>query len=253
MHGMRPPYQQFFGTAPMPCPYLPGMQERKVVTELNTPDGDLLYEALTNVGFRRTQSMAYKPACDRCSACVAVRVPVRLFRFDRGLRRVMRRNGDIAVREAPAIARREHYELFRRYLDARHADGGMAGMSFADYRGMVEDTPVDTRVIEYRSADRGLVAVCVTDFLASGMSLIYSFFEPASQDRSPGTYVILWHIAHAKAQNLAHVYLGYWIAECRKMSYKARFSPLEGYRDGRWRPLESETSTKACCASNTEI
>lgn len=252
MHAMRPPYQQFFGTAPMPCPYLPGRQERKVVTELNTPDGDLLYEALTNVGFRRTQSMAYKPACDRCSACVAVRVPVRLFRFDRGLRRVMRRNGDIAAREMPAIARREHYELFRRYLDARHADGGMASMSFADYRGMVEDTPVDTRVIEYRGAEGALVAACVTDFLASSMSLIYSFFEPESEGRSPGTYVILWHIAQAKARNLAHVYLGYWIAECRKMSYKGRFSPLEGYRDGHWQRLEPKAAMTGCGASGGE-
>lgn len=251
MHGMRPPYQQFFGTAPMPCPYLPSMQERKVVTELNTPDGDLLYEALTNVGFRRTQSMAYKPACDRCSACIAVRVPVASFHFDRGLRRVIRRNSDIIAREVPAIARREHYDLFRRYLDVRHSDGGMASMNFADYRGMVEDTPVDTRIIEFRTEEGFLVAVCITDFLASSMSLIYSFFDPGRHARSPGTYVILWHIAQARARKLAHVYLGYWIADCRKMSYKSRFSPLEGYRDGQWKMLEP-TVVGGCGASITE-
>ena len=218
----------------MPCPYLDRRMERKVVTELAGPDADLLYDALTEAGFRRTQSLAYKPACDDCNACVAVRVCVERFQPGRSLLRVLKRNRNLQVAELPPLATAEHYKLFCRYLNSRHGEGGMTEMAFADYRAMVEDTPVDTLVVEYRQPDGALVAVCLTDHLGDGYSLVYSFFDPDAAASSPGNFMVLWHIQRARASQLPYVYLGYWIADCPKMSYKIRFRPLEGLRSQGW-------------------
>ncbi len=227
-------FQQFFGTPPMPCPYLAGHTERKVVTELAGPDADLLYEALTEAGFRRSQSLVYKPACQDCDACVAVRVRCDSFKPGRSLRRVLNRNRDLTATEAPPLATREHYGLFRRYLEHRHRDGGMVRMDFADYRAMIEDTPVDTLIVEFRQPDGELFAVCLSDRLGDGYSLVYSFFAPEVEARSPGTFVILWHLDLARRHGLPYVYLGYWISDCAKMAYKVRFSPLEALLPDGW-------------------
>lgn len=232
------PFQQFFGTPPAPCPYLEGQMERKVVTELAGPDADLLYDALTEAGFRRTQSLAYKPTCEDCQACVPVRVCVDRFRPGRSLKRVLSRNRRLEAYEIPPLAIMEHYQLFRRYLEARHGDGGMTEMDFGDYRAMVEDTPVDSSVIEYREPDGALYAVCLSDRLGDGFSLVYSFFEPRRSALSPGSYMVMWHIQRARLLGLPYVYLGYWIADCGKMAYKERFRPLEGLRDNGWEVLQ---------------
>ncbi len=235
MRTMRPgPYPQFFGTPPTPCPYLTGQMERKVVTELAGPDADILYEALTEAGFRRTHSLAYKPACEGCSACMAVRVRVESFRPGRSLRRVLKRNRNLQVAELPPLATREHYRLFRLYLAARHGNGGMAEMDFADYRAMVEDTPVESLIVEYRLPGGELLGVCLSDRLDDGYSLVYSFFDPGSAQLSPGNFMVLWHIERAQELGLPFVYLGYLIADCPKMSYKVRFQPLEGLRQKSW-------------------
>jgi arginine-tRNA-protein transferase len=239
------PYYQFFGTPPTPCPYLDGQMERKVVTELAGPDADLLYDALTEAGFRRSQSLVYKPTCEECDACVAVRVCVDRFRPGRSLNRVLSRNRRLRAFELPPLATLEHYELFRRYLEARHGDGGMTDMDFADYRAMVEDTPVDSSVIEYREADGRLYAVCLSDRLGDGFSLVYSFFEPDRSALSPGNFMVLWHIQRARLQRLPYVYLGYWIADCGKMAYKARFRPLEGLMPDGWEVLDPRRETRS--------
>lgn len=231
------PFQQFFGTPPMPCPYLSGRTERKVVTDLIGPDADLLYDALTEAGFRRTQSLVYKPACDGCRRCIAVRVCTDGFRPGRSLRRVMNRNRDLNARELPPLATTEHYALFRRYLETRHATGGMAEMSLGDYRAMVEDTPVNSVIVEFRLAEGELFAVCLSDRLGDGYSLVYSFFEPDVSCRSLGSFVVLWHVERARALGLPYVYLGYWISGCRKMAYKTRFHPVEGLLEEGWRIL----------------
>lgn len=225
---------QFYLTSPAPCPYLPGRAERKVFTHLIGLRAPALNDTLTQSGFRRSQTIAYRPACEQCRACVSVRVKIADFSASRGLRRVLRRNADIVGEARPARATPEQYALFRRYVGARHADGGMADMSMVDYQMMIEDSHVDTRLIEYRlaadapggDADR-LVAGCLTDRLADGLSMVYSFYEPDFESRSLGAYMILDHMRRAEAAGLAHLYLGYWVEGSRKMAYKARFLPQE--------------------------
>ena len=233
-HRVQIPLRHFFATPPTPCPYIPGRLERKVVTLLATEEPDKLHDALSQAGFRRSQDLAYRPACDECNACVPVRVPAADFAPSRGHRRILAANDGVALREVPSLATREHYFLFRRYILARHAGGGMADMDFADYRAMVEDSPVETHLSEFREANGRLVGVCLTDRMGDGLSLVYSFFEPSLADRSPGTAMILKQIDRVRELGLQHLYLGYWIAESRKMAYKRRFSPLEALRPDGW-------------------
>ncbi|MEK8094278.1 arginyltransferase [Methylocystis sp. IM3] len=223
---------QFYLTSPAPCPYLPGRAERKVFTHLIGLRAPALNDSLTQAGFRRSQTIAYRPACEHCRACVSVRVKIVEFSPSRGLRRVLRRNADIVAEARPARATPEQYALFRRYVGVRHADGGMADMSMVDYQMMIEDSHVETRLVEYRlRADANgagrLVACCLTDRLADGLSMVYSFYEPEFVERSLGAFMILDHMRRARAAGLPHLYLGYWVEGSRKMDYKARFLPQE--------------------------
>ena len=228
----------FFTTAPLPCPYISGRLERKIVTELNGLDAESLHEALSRAGFRRSHSIAYTPACPGCAACIPVRINAAAFAPNRTMRRVGRDNADLVARKVPARATAEQYRLFSRYQESRHSGGDMALMGFYDYRSMVEDSPVDTFLIELRRPDGTLTAVCLTDRMSDGLSAVYSFFDPDQADRSLGTYVVLWLIESARALGLPYVYLGYWIAESRKMSYKTRFQPLEAFGPDGWRRLD---------------
>ena len=177
---------QFYLTAPSPCPYLPGQQERKIFTHLVGKRAASLNDLLTQTGFRRSQTIAYRPACESCRACVSVRVLVDDFRPNDSQRRAMRANVDVVGTFVPPKPTNEHFSLFRAYLDARHPEGGMADMSSLDFAMMVEDTHIDTHLAEYRAAPRArrggagpLYAVCLTDRLADGLSLVYSFYAPA--------------------------------------------------------------------------
>ena len=221
---------QFYLTAPSPCPYLPRRDERKVFTHLIGKRAATLNDTLTQSGFRRSQTIAYRPACENCRACVSVRVRVNEFAASRNLRRVDERNADVRAAVIRAEPTAEQYSLFRSYLDVRHADGGMADMSVLDYSMMVEDSHVETRLLEYRVGTGGqgrLVAVCLTDLLADGLSMVYSFYDPLEQARSLGSFMILDHIRRAKRLGLPHLYLGYWVEGSKKMAYKARFLPQE--------------------------
>ena len=242
---------RFFLTAPQPCPYLPGRLERKVFAHLPLSEGAAVNDALTLGGFRRSQNIAYRPACPGCDACVSARIPVDFHNASRSERRILDRNADLtAVRLAPE-ATTEQFELLRRYLDARHADGGMAGMTWPDYVAMVEDTAVRTHINEYRR-DAGatqpgeLMACVLVDSLADGFSLVYSFFDPGIARRSLGSFIILDHVARARAMGLAFVYLGYWVRGSEKMAYKARFEPLEILRPEGWRAMTAEERAEAC-------
>ena len=232
--------QFFYGTARQPCPYLPGREECKAVTDLGGPGAAGLHDVLSRAGFRRSHGIAYRPACPRCRACVPVRVAAGDFVPSRSQRRVLARNADLEARECPPLATLEQYGVFLPYEAGRHGDGDMARMSFDDYRAMVEDTPVDTLVVEFRDADRRLVAVALTDRLADGLSGVYKFFALDRARTSPGTYTVLWHIARARALGLTYVYLGYWIRDSRKMAYKTRFQPLEALVGGRWRRFDPQ-------------
>jgi len=224
-------FPQFFITAPAPCPYLPGRIERKVFTHLIGADARQLNSQLSQSGFRRSQNIAYRPACDGCSSCVSVRVCVSEFEWTSGFRKIAKWNDDLVSEVVQAKATSEQYSLFRAYIDHRHADGGMADMTVLDFAAMVDDSFVDTRIVEYRSSndigENALVACVITDVLTDGLSMIYSFYEPDLAHRSLGTYMILDHIERASKLGLPYLYLGYWVQGSRKMSYKSRFLPQE--------------------------
>lgn len=231
---------QFYLTAPSPCPYLPGEEERKVFTHLVGERAPELNDLLTHGGFRRSQSIAYRPACEFCRACVSVRVVVEDFQPSRNLRRVMQANGDLLSDMRDPLPTSEQYSIFRSYLDSRHYDGGMADMTVLDFAMMVEDSHVDTRLVEYRLRDPQmgvggtLVAVALTDVLNDGLSMVYSFYNPDHALRSLGTFVILDHIARARRIGLPYVYLGYWVRGSRKMDYKGRFLPQQRLLPDGW-------------------
>lgn len=236
--GAAPPLQMHYVLAEVPCPYLPGRRERKVITEISGPGARWTYDRLSRAGFRRSHQFAYRPACAACSACVPVRVRAAEFGPSRSLRRIARINQDLRAAQRPPRAIAEHFELFRRYIAARHGEGEMASMGFADYRGMVEHSRVDTRLVEFRDGGGRLVAVCLADWLADGPSAVYSWFDPDQTRRSLGAQVVLWLIEAARCAAQPYVYLGYWIRESPKMAYKARFRPLEGLGLNGWTALD---------------
>ncbi len=234
---------QFYVTAPQPCPYLPGRMERKLFTALQGDHAEKLNDALSKQGFRRSQNVLYRPSCAECQACLSARIRVADFVPTRSQRRAQRRNRHLRREPTSPWATEEQYLLFRRYLDGRHADGGMADMDIFEFAAMIEETPVRSRVIEYTadpppgSRRRPLVAVCLTDILDDGVSMVYSFYDPALERASLGTFVILDHIEMALEAGLPYVYLGYWVPGSRKMGYKARFGAIEIFKGGVWQDL----------------
>jgi arginine-tRNA-protein transferase len=238
-HHFAPRQLRFFLTAPSPCPYLPGREERKVFTHLPLSDGAAINDALTQIGFRRSQNIAYRPACERCDACVSARIPAAGYPFSRSERRILDRNGDLSRHLVEAEATMEQFELLRRYLLHRHAEGGMADMTWPDFVAMVEDTSARTHLIEYRlgGEDRGpgeLVACVLVDVLSDGLSLVYSFYDPTASRRSLGSFMILDHVVQAQVSAMPYVYLGYWVSGSAKMDYKSRFTPIEVLRPEGW-------------------
>ncbi len=237
MNTQTTPSPQFYLTAPAVCPYLPGEMERKVFTHLVGPRAAEMNDLLTQGGFRRSQNIAYRPACEACRACVSVRILAHDFEPTRSMKRVQAANSDIVSALGPAQPSTEQFSLFRRYLDHRHQRGGMSDMSALDYAIMVEDTHVNTRIIEYRrrmpgagigEAPKGeLLGVALSDLMSDGLSMVYSFFNPGMEKRSLGTYMILDHISRTRSLGLPHVYLGYWVKGSAKMGYKTRFQPQE--------------------------
>ena len=243
---------RFYLTAETPCPYLEGKMERKVFTHLLDADADAINSMLTTAGFRRSQTIAYKPACDGCSACVSVRIPVDAFELTTSYRRILRKNRDLVRIPREPMATEPQFELLHKYLNQRHANGGMSDMDDDDFAAMVEETTVSTLMFEYWTKpdpdddaaeplgrDR-LIATALTDVIDDGLSMVYSFFDPQEHARSLGSYMILDHVAKARELGLPYVYLGYWIEGCRKMSYKARYRPLEALTMEGWIRLPSE-------------
>ncbi len=240
---------RFFLTAPSPCPYLPDREERKVFAHLPLSDGATINDALTQIGFRRSQNIAYRPACERCEACVSARIPTSGYRYSKSERRVLERNTDLSRHLVEAEATLEQFDLLRRYLLARHAEGGMADMTWPDYVAMVEDTAARTHLIEYRlpSGDGGpgdLVGCVLIDVLSDGLSMVYSFYEPDMAKRSLGSFIILDHVVQASTAGLPYVYLGYWVQGSPKMAYKARFRPIEVLRPGGWALMPQPTGKR---------
>jgi len=220
-----------------PCPYLPDRLERKLAISLDGPTAGADYEALTHAGFRRSHVFAYRPACPGCNACIAVRVRALAYAPSTSLARVARRNKTVTIEHLPAVAHTEHSEIFYKYVQNRHAGGGMADMDMNDYAAMITQSGVDTRLAEFRLADGTLYGVMLYDVLSDGLSAVYLFFDPELSRLSPGNYMIIAMIEHAKALGLPYLYMGYWIADCGKMSYKIRFQPMDALTPNGWKPL----------------
>ncbi len=232
---------QFYVTAPQTCPYLEGRMERKLFTALQGEHAQKLNDTLSKQGFRRSQNVLYRPSCAECSACISARIRVADFVPSRTQKKVLRRNEGLRRNATSPWATEDQYALFRSYLDTRHADGGMADMDIFEFAAMIEETPIRSRVVEYArtsaSGEAELAAVCLTDVLDDGLSMVYSFYDPGLMDASLGTYVVLDHIEIAREAGLPYVYLGYWVPGSRKMGYKAKFGALEIYKGGQWRDI----------------
>ena len=239
-------FPRFFVTSPAPCPYLPGRQERKVFTELTGPHAAELNDALGRIGFRRSQGVAYRPSCADCTECLSVRVVTPDFVANATQRKLVKRFADMEITACRPWATDEQFQLLRRYLGARHPGGGMAGMDEDDYADMIEHSPVNSMIIEYREpsahGERGkLVGACLTDRQADGLSMIYSFFAADDAARPGlGNYIILDHITRARTAGLLYVYLGYWVKGSPRMAYKVRYRPIEVLGHNGWRLLVDE-------------
>ena len=212
--------------------------ERKLFTALQGEGAERLNNSLSQQGFRRSQNVLYRPSCAECNACLSARIDVSAFTPSKSQARTARRNGHLVRKATSPWATEDQYALFRRYLDARHADGGMADMDVFEFAAMVEETPIRSRVIEYADPDRDeLVGVSLTDVLEDGLSMVYSFYTPDRPKASLGTFMILDHIEIAREAGLPYVYLGYWVPGSQKMGYKAKFSGLEIYVGGEWQKM----------------
>jgi arginine-tRNA-protein transferase len=211
-----------------------GRMERRVVTELIGREAVDMHDAMSLTGFRRSHSVVYAPACSDCKACIPIRVKCVNFTPSRTQRRIERLNTDLSWQDCDSVATDEQYQLFTAYQVRRHADGEMSRMDFDDYQALVEDTPVNSSVIEFRDQDGTLKAVCLADRICNGLSAVYSFFDPDMDRNSLGTYMVIWLIRRAKELGLEYVYLGFWVAACSKMSYKSNFRPAEIFHDGHW-------------------
>jgi arginine-tRNA-protein transferase len=229
--------QTFYRSGPLPCPYIPGKTERKLFTRVAPEAIAAVNSVLTRAGFRRSHDIIYRPVCGGCQACVPVRIPVELYVPDRKARRTLKANADLAVEIGPAQATDEQFRLFRAYQVARHPESDMARMNGADYVAMIEDGSGGSVVLALRDAEGGLRGVMLTDVLEDGLSAVYSFFDPAEPKRSLGTLMILALVTEAARRGLPFVYLGYWIADARKMTYKRAFHPLEALTSAGWMPL----------------
>lgn len=228
----------FYRSGPMPCPYLSGRVEQQLFTELTGASAQDAFEQLSLGGFRRSHHIAYRPACRGCTACVPVRVDARNFVDSKSWRRVMRTNADLTASSAGKHITDEQYQLFRKYVNHRHGDGDMSRMNRREYAAMVVTSPVETDLIEFRDESGRLVAACLMDRMETGLSAVYSFFDPDLPKRSLGSYMVLWLIAEARARDMDHVYLGFWIKDSAKMAYKGRFRPLEAFGPDGWQRLD---------------
>ncbi len=233
-------------TRPAPCSYIRGMVEQRLASDISSrPE---CHDDLASAGFRRVENWVYRPICSHCQACQALRIPsgnanAGNLVMRKSDKRILKKNAHITREILPNQTTNEHYALFQKYLTSRHGDGQMADMDLNSYTTMVETSPIDTVLVEYRDGD-DLFGVILVDLQKDGVSLVYSFFDPEKSTVSPGRFMILDCAAIAYQLGLPHVYLGYYIRDCNKMNYKAQFNGAEVFIDGSWQTLsKTDTST----------
>ena len=246
-----PNHPQFYVTAPQDCPYLENNVERKLFTALYGSNSTRLNNSLSKQGFRRSQNVLYRPSCSNCNACMSARIPSIELKLSKSQKRIISKNEDlIRVINSP-LATDPQYELFKKYINKRHANGGMSDMDAEDFASMIEETNVESKLIEYHKQKNGtleLVSFSLIDILDDGISMVYSVFDPEFKERSLGTYMILDHNNLVIEMNLQFVYLGYWVEGSAKMDYKRRFRPLEVFTNDKW----VRASNAGCKTSNIE-
>ncbi len=232
---------RFYLTLAQPCPYLPNRRERKIFATLDDSDSTILNEALTHSGFRRSQTISYRPACDMCAECVSIRIIAKDFIFDKKWKRILKIDKLIYSIPLYPEANEERFDLIKQYLNTRHLNAGMSNMNAQDFISMIEEGTNNTRIIDYRLKDDcelgkkdELIACSLLDELSDGKSLIYSFFNPNLTKESIGSYIILDQIRDVKQTNRDYIYLGYLIKDSKKMAYKARFKPFESLGPQGW-------------------
>ncbi|PXX49076.1 arginyltransferase [Aquitalea magnusonii] len=227
----------FYATAPYTCSYLDGRQARSQVAIPAEAIDAAVYSQLVRLGFRRSGLYTYRPYCDSCQACVPVRLPVASFTPNRSQRRSWKRLQAMEVRLLPLQFRQDHYQLYRDYQQSRHAGGGMAEDNVQQYSEFILKSGVDSLLAEFR-LDGVLKMVSLIDRLADGLSAVYTFYDPQDAQAGYGVFNVLWQVELARAWQLPYLYLGYWIADCRKMAYKSQYRPLEQLQDGCWVAME---------------
>jgi arginine-tRNA-protein transferase len=223
----------FYATQPHECSYL---EDRNAVTLFVDPEAEKTaadYALLSHYGFRRSGNHIYRPHCNGCHACIAIRVAVDYFRPNRNQRRNLRINSDLRIKPVTAAYQDEHFELYKKYLGARHQHGGMDITSPSQYSDFMFSDWSETRLYEIR-LDKQLMAVAVVDEMENALSAVYTFYDPGYQKRSLGRFAVLYEIEESRRLNLPWLYLGYWIKNCRKMVYKEEFQPLEYFSVGKW-------------------
>ena len=225
---------QFYLTGRQPCPYIKGVFEKKLFTTLDGQQAQSLNDSLSKQGFRRSQNIIYRPNCQRCTQCRSVRILVENYSFSKSEKRILSKNRNIKRYQCAPLATEDQYELFSKYLHQRHHGGGMSEMDSFEFSAMIEESNVHTKLYEYYDRNDKLIAVSITDIISDGLSMVYSFFDVDFPKKSLGKFMILDHIRIAKEIGLKHLYLGYLIEDSPKMRYKAQFSPLEYFANGKW-------------------
>jgi len=226
-----------FLTEQSPCSYLDKKNSQSAFVHPSFSLNTTIYSQLIEQGYRRSGSEVYTPHCSGCSACIPTRLPVNLFTPNKNQKRCIKKNQQTTVIIKPAQFEQAHYEMYMRYQKHKHVGGSMANSSQDDYISFLASNWCNTLFVEF-SINNELAAVAIVDLLDNALSAVYTFFEPKFSQYSLGTFAVLWQIDHAQTLNLDFVYMGFWIKDCRKMSYKTQFSPMQGFKNNEWQVLD---------------